>query len=160
MPLKRKFRRALEARFGCPIDRLSFYPVPSIARDQPVYRIGIHTDVLKKAIAVQSILLTFIVQDTPKTWLLRRIDRMRSFLGMRPNPRISIERAHSMGRMHHALSHSVDLKKSTRRLPATAQLPVRRSRIGLTLSFHGMRLQGVLRGRWNIGAARLPNRQA
>lgn len=50
---KRKFRRALEARFGCDIDRLSFYPVPIIVRDLPGYRIGIHADVLKKAITVQ-----------------------------------------------------------------------------------------------------------
>jgi hypothetical protein len=50
---KRKFRRALEARFGCPIARLSFYPVPIIVRDLPGYRIGIHTDVMKKAITVQ-----------------------------------------------------------------------------------------------------------
>jgi hypothetical protein len=148
---KRKFRRALEARFGCSIDRLSFYPVPIIVRDLPGYRIGIHTDVLKKAITVQfylpdddsqmnigtifhegdsgeaalrtrqmpfmpasgyafpvqaheswhsaertseadgvrrSIMLTYYVQDTAKTWLLRRLDRLRSFFGMHPNPKI------------------------------------------------------------------------
>jgi hypothetical protein len=148
---KRKFRRALEARFGCPIDRLRFYPVPIIVRDLPGYRIGIHTDVLKKAITVQfylpeddsqrnigtifhegqageaalrtrqmpfmpasgyafpvqqheswhsaertseadgvrrSIMLTYYVQDTAKTWLLRRMDRLRSFFGMHPNPKI------------------------------------------------------------------------
>jgi hypothetical protein len=85
--LKRKFCRSLEARFGWPIDRLGFYPVPIIARDLQGYRIGIHTDVLKKAISVQSIMLTHNVQDTPKTWLLWRIGRMRSFCGMHPNPR-------------------------------------------------------------------------
>lgn len=144
---KQKFRRALETRFGCPIDRLSFYPVPIIVRDLPGYRIGIHTDVLKKAITVQfylpddesqmnigtifhegdsgeaalrtrqmpfmpasgyafpvqereswhsaaktsesdgvrrSIMLTYFVQDTPKTWLLRRFDRLRSCFGVHP----------------------------------------------------------------------------
>jgi hypothetical protein len=50
---KRKFQRALEARFGCPIDRLKLYPVPIIVRDLPGYRIGIHADIPKKAITVQ-----------------------------------------------------------------------------------------------------------
>ncbi len=148
---KRKFRRALEARFGCPIEQLNFYPIPIIVRDMPGYRIGIHSDVLKKAITVQfylpddesqkgigtifhegrdgeealrtrqmeflpasgyafpvqeleswhsaaqttqadgerrSIMLTYYVQNTPKTWLLRRTDRLRSFFGMHPNPKI------------------------------------------------------------------------
>ena len=147
---KRKFRRALEARFGCPIDRLSFYPVPIIVRDLPGYRIGIHSDVMKKAITVQfylpkdesqrhlgtvfhegsggeaalhtrqmpfmpasgyafpvqheeswhsakttteadgerlSIMLTYFVQNTPQTWLMRRIERLGSFFGVYPNQR-------------------------------------------------------------------------
>lgn len=148
---KRKFQRALEARFGRSIDRLSFYPIPIIVRDLPGYRIGIHADVPKKAITVQfylprdesqkhlgtvfhegpsgeaalrtrkmqflpasgyafpvqkeeswhsaetttaadgermSIMLTYYVQNTPSLWFLRRYERLLSFLGMPPNPRI------------------------------------------------------------------------
>jgi hypothetical protein len=51
--LKSKFRAALEARFGCSIDRLSFYPVPMLFRDLRGYRIGIHGDGRRKAITVQ-----------------------------------------------------------------------------------------------------------
>jgi hypothetical protein len=50
---KRKFRAALEQRFGRSIDRLSFYPVPVLLRDLRGYRIGIHGDSLSKAITVQ-----------------------------------------------------------------------------------------------------------
>jgi hypothetical protein len=50
---KRKFRAALERRFGRSIDRLSFYPVPMLLRDLGGYRIGIHGDSLSKAITVQ-----------------------------------------------------------------------------------------------------------
>jgi hypothetical protein len=50
---KSKFRAALEARFGCGIDRLSFYPVPMLLRDLRGYRIGIHGDGQRKAITVQ-----------------------------------------------------------------------------------------------------------
>jgi hypothetical protein len=50
---KRKFRVALERRFGRGIDRLSFYPVPMLIRDFPGYRIGIHGDSLSKAITAQ-----------------------------------------------------------------------------------------------------------
>jgi hypothetical protein len=50
---KRKFRNALEARFGRSIDQLNFYPVPIVVRDLPGYRIGIHSDVMRKAITVQ-----------------------------------------------------------------------------------------------------------
>ena len=148
---KRKFRGALEARFGCPIDKLNFYPIPIIVRDLPGYRIGIHSDVMKKAITVQlylpaddsqrhlgtifhegetgeaaqrtrqmpfmpasgyafpvqeeeswhsakttteadgerlSIMLTYYVQNTPSTWFLRRAQRLASFFGLHPNPRI------------------------------------------------------------------------
>lgn len=148
---KRKFQRALEARFGCSIKRLKFYPIPIIVRDQPGYRIGIHADVPKKAITVQfylprdesqkhlgtvfhegptgeaalrtrkmqflpssgyafpvqneeswhsaetthptdgermSIMLTYYVQNTPTLWFLRRYERLCSFLGMPPNPKI------------------------------------------------------------------------
>lgn len=50
---KAKFRAALEQRFGCNIDRLTFYPVPMLLRDLGGYRIGIHGDSLSKAITVQ-----------------------------------------------------------------------------------------------------------
>jgi hypothetical protein len=50
---KQKFRGALERRFGRPIERLSFYPVPMLLRDLGGYRIGIHGDSLRKAITVQ-----------------------------------------------------------------------------------------------------------
>lgn len=50
---KRKFRAALERRFGRSIDRLSFFPVPMLLRDFPGYRIGIHGDSVSKAINVQ-----------------------------------------------------------------------------------------------------------
>ena len=51
--LKRKFRAALENRFGKSIDRIGVYPIPILLRDQPGYRIGIHADALSKAITVQ-----------------------------------------------------------------------------------------------------------
>jgi hypothetical protein len=50
---KRKFRGALERRFGRSIDRLSFYPIPILLRDLPGYGIGVHGDSLSKAITVQ-----------------------------------------------------------------------------------------------------------
>lgn len=50
---KDKFRRALEERFGKSVERIGLYPIPILLRDQPGYRIGIHSDVKKKAITVQ-----------------------------------------------------------------------------------------------------------
>ena len=50
---KRKFRAALERRFGRSIDRLSFYPIPMLLRDLSGYGIGVHGDSLGKAITVQ-----------------------------------------------------------------------------------------------------------
>lgn len=50
---KEKFRRALEHRFDKPVEDLRLYPVPILLRDQPGYRIGIHSDVPTKAITVQ-----------------------------------------------------------------------------------------------------------
>ncbi len=148
---KRKFRRALETRFGRPIDRINFFPIPIIVRDLPGYRIGIHSDVMTKGITVQfylpgddsqngigtifhegmtgeaatrtkqmpflpacgyafpvqaqeswhsaattteadgerrSIMLTYYVQDTAATWFMRRFNRLRSFFGWHPNPRV------------------------------------------------------------------------
>jgi hypothetical protein len=50
---KQKFRGALEERFGKPAERIGMFPVPILLRDQPGYRISIHSDVPKKAITVQ-----------------------------------------------------------------------------------------------------------
>jgi len=50
---KRKFRGALEERFGKPAEKISLYPIPILLRDQPGYRIGIHADKHTKAITVQ-----------------------------------------------------------------------------------------------------------
>jgi hypothetical protein len=50
---KRKFRRALEERFRKPVERIGVFPVPILLRDDPGYRIGIHSDVKRKAITVQ-----------------------------------------------------------------------------------------------------------
>jgi hypothetical protein len=55
---KAKFRKSLEARFGKKAEQISLYPVPILLRDQPGYRIGIHADVLTKAITVQFYLPT------------------------------------------------------------------------------------------------------
>jgi hypothetical protein len=53
LAFKQKFRRALEQRFEKPVERLRLYPVPILLRDQPGYRIGIHSDISTKAITVQ-----------------------------------------------------------------------------------------------------------
>lgn len=53
LAFKQKFRRSLEERFGKPAEEIGLYPVPILLRDQPGYRIGIHSDVKKKAITVQ-----------------------------------------------------------------------------------------------------------
>jgi hypothetical protein len=53
LAFKRKFRRALEERFRKPAEQVGVYPIPILLRDQPGYRIGIHSDVAKKAITVQ-----------------------------------------------------------------------------------------------------------
>lgn len=53
LAFKRKFRSALEERFGKSAEQIGLYPIPILLRDQPGYRIGIHSDVKKKAITVQ-----------------------------------------------------------------------------------------------------------
>jgi hypothetical protein len=53
LAFKRKFRSALEERFGKPAEKIGLYPIPILLRDQPGYRISIHSDVPKKAITVQ-----------------------------------------------------------------------------------------------------------
>jgi hypothetical protein len=50
---RRKFRTALEQRFGKRVDQIELDPVPVLLRDQPGYRIGIHADASLKAITVQ-----------------------------------------------------------------------------------------------------------
>ena len=53
LAFKRKFRGALEERFSKPAEKIGVYPVPILLRDQPGYRIGIHSDVATKAVTVQ-----------------------------------------------------------------------------------------------------------
>jgi hypothetical protein len=53
LALKRKFRAAIETRFGRPAETIGLYPVPILLRDQPGYRIGIHADIPSKVITVQ-----------------------------------------------------------------------------------------------------------
>lgn len=50
---KRKFRSALEERFGKPAEKIGVYPIPILLRDQPGYKISIHSDVPTKAVTVQ-----------------------------------------------------------------------------------------------------------
>jgi hypothetical protein len=50
---KGKFRSVLEARFGKPVEKIGVYPIPILLRDQPGYKISIHSDVATKAITVQ-----------------------------------------------------------------------------------------------------------
>jgi hypothetical protein len=53
LALKRKFRAALEERFGKSVEKIGLFPIPILLRDQPGYRIGIHADKDTKAITVQ-----------------------------------------------------------------------------------------------------------
>jgi len=53
LAFKRKFRSALEERFGKPVERIGLYPIPILLRDQPGYKISIHSDVATKAITTQ-----------------------------------------------------------------------------------------------------------
>lgn len=53
LAFKRKFRSALEERFNKSVEEIGMYPIPILLRDQPGYRIGIHSDVPTKAITVQ-----------------------------------------------------------------------------------------------------------
>lgn len=53
LAFKRKFRTALEERFGKSVEKISLFPIPILLRDQPGYRIGIHADKHTKAITVQ-----------------------------------------------------------------------------------------------------------
>jgi hypothetical protein len=50
---KRKFRDVLEQRFRKPAEKIRLMPIPILLRDQPGYRIGVHSDVARKAITVQ-----------------------------------------------------------------------------------------------------------
>ena len=53
LAFKRKFRTALEERFGKKVEKIGLFPIPILLRDQPGYRIGIHADKDTKAITVQ-----------------------------------------------------------------------------------------------------------
>jgi hypothetical protein len=53
LAFKRKFRTSLEQRFRKPAETIGMVPIPILLRDQPGYRIGIHSDVARKAITVQ-----------------------------------------------------------------------------------------------------------
>ena len=53
LAFKHKFRSTLEERFNKKVEEIGLYPVPILLRDQPGYRIGIHSDVPTKAITVQ-----------------------------------------------------------------------------------------------------------
>jgi hypothetical protein len=50
---KRKFRSAIEERFGKPAEKIGVYPIPILLRDQPGYKISVHSDVPTKAVTVQ-----------------------------------------------------------------------------------------------------------
>ena len=50
---KDKFRSSLEARFRKPAEKIRLYPIPILLRDQPGYRIAVHSDALSKAITAQ-----------------------------------------------------------------------------------------------------------
>ena len=50
---KDKFRATLEKRFGKPAEKVGLYPIPILLRDQPGYKISVHSDVPTKAITVQ-----------------------------------------------------------------------------------------------------------
>lgn len=50
---KRKFRASLEERFGKAAEKIGVYPIPILLRDQPGYKISVHSDVPTKAITVQ-----------------------------------------------------------------------------------------------------------
>jgi hypothetical protein len=58
LAFKRKFRKALEERFAKPVEQIGMYPIPILLRDQPGYKISIHSDVATKAITVQYYLPT------------------------------------------------------------------------------------------------------
>ena len=53
LAFKRKFRAALEERFGKKVEKIGLFPIPILLRDQPGYRIGIHADKNTKAITAQ-----------------------------------------------------------------------------------------------------------
>ena len=53
LAFKRKFRAALEERFGKKVEKIGLFPIPILLRDQPGYRIGIHADKDTKAVTVQ-----------------------------------------------------------------------------------------------------------
>jgi len=50
---KQKFRESLEERFGKPAEKIGVYPIPILLREQPGYKISVHSDVPTKAVTVQ-----------------------------------------------------------------------------------------------------------
>jgi hypothetical protein len=50
---KNKFRATLEKRFAKPAEKIGVYPIPILLRDQPGYKISVHSDVPTKAVTVQ-----------------------------------------------------------------------------------------------------------
>lgn len=50
---RRKFAAALERRFGAAAATVGLYPIPMLLRDEPGYRISIHSDTPRKGITVQ-----------------------------------------------------------------------------------------------------------
>ena len=144
---KDKFRAVLEKRFGKAAEKIGVYPIPILLRDQPGYKISVHSDVPTKAVTVQfylpkdasqrgigtifhegakgakakkttqmpfmpatgyafpvslteswhsaaetkeadgervSMMVTYYVADSPKTWLKYRVRRALNFFGWHP----------------------------------------------------------------------------
>jgi hypothetical protein len=103
--LKRKFRRALEARFSRPIERLTFYPVPMLLRDLSGYRIGIHGDSVSKAISVQ----LYLPRDESQAHLGTRFHEARDGEGARRIKTLAFRPAtgYAFPVVYHASWHSV-----------------------------------------------------
>jgi len=102
---KRKFRVALEQRFGKPIDRLWFYPVAMLLRDLPGYRIGIHGDSLGKAITVQF----YLPRDESQSHLGTVLHEDRSGPGAARTKRLPFrpDTGYAFPVVYHASWHSV-----------------------------------------------------
>ena len=51
--VQRQVRAALEKRFGKPVEEIGVYAIPILLRDQPGYKISVHSNVPTKAITVR-----------------------------------------------------------------------------------------------------------
>jgi len=102
---KRKFRRALEARFSRSIDRLTFYPVPMLLRDLGGYRIGIHGDSVSKAITAQF----YLPRDESQAHLGTRLHEGRAGEAARRIKTLAFRpaTAYAFPVLYHATWHSV-----------------------------------------------------